>query len=243
MELKLYWAVIRRWIWMIVMVTVIATITSGVVSKYVIKPMYQATTTILVNQKYTAQDALSGMIYNDVMTNEALVGTYSEVMKSNAILSRVIHSLNLPYTTAQLAAQVTVTSNNQSEVISLSVNDRSIAKAVLIANLLARDFQHKVVQLMQVKNVQVLDPASVPAQVKPISPKTTTNVAIAFVLGLMVSVGIAFLIEYLDDSVRTDEEVTQILGVPLLGTISTMEGERKKLSLSPVPAVNTSTGS
>jgi len=228
MELKEYWAVIRRWIWMIAMVTVIATITSGVVSKYVIKPEYEATTTILVNQKYSSQDAMSGLIYNDVMTNEALVQTYSQIMTSDTILTAVIHDLHLSYTTAELAKEITVASNNQSEVISVSVDDRSVQTATAIANSLAQVFQHKVVQLMQVQNVQIVDPAIVPAHSVPVSPKTTTNVAIAFLLGLMVSVGIAFLIEYLDDSVRSDEEVGLILGVPVLGTISTIDGEEKR---------------
>lgn len=227
MELKEYWAVIRRWLWMIVMVTVIATITSGVVSKYVIKPEYQATTTILVNQKYSAQDAVAGL-YSDVSTNEALVPTYSQIMTSNTILSAVINTLHLPYTTAQLAGAIDVTSNNQSEVISVSVKDRSIQTATAIANSLAQVFQHRVVQLMQVQNVQIVDPAVVPAHPLPVSPKTKTNVAIAFVLGLLVSIGLAFLIEYLDDSVRTDQEVAQILGVPVLGTISTIDGEEKR---------------
>lgn len=227
MELKEYWAVIRRWLWMIVMVTVIATITSGVVSKYVIKPEYEATTTILVNQKYSAQDAVAGL-YSDVSTNEALVPTYSQIMTSNTILDAVIQSLHLPYTTAQLADEVSVTSNNQSEVISLSVKDKSIQTATAIANSLAQVFQHRVVQLMQVQNVQIVDPAVVPSHPLPVSPKTKTNVAIAFVLGLLVSIGLAFLIEYLDDSVRSDQEIAQILGVPVLGTISTIDGEERR---------------
>ncbi len=228
MELREYWSIIRRWMWMIVTITVIATLTSAVLSLYVIKPTYQATTTLLVNQKYSSSAMLSGL-YNDVMTNEALVQTYSDIMKSNSILDKVISDLNLPYTAAQLSNMITVDSTNQSEVITLSVTSKNINEATQIANSLAKTFQQKVVQLMQVRNVQVVDPATVPSHPVPVSPKKSLNVSIAFILGLMVSVGLAFLIEYLDDSVRSDEEVALLLGTAVLGVIPTIESTTKKV--------------
>ncbi|MCY0892168.1 MAG: Wzz/FepE/Etk N-terminal domain-containing protein [Acidibacillus sp.] len=227
MELKEYWAVIRRWLWMIGVITIVATVTSAVLSYKVIKPTYEATTSLLVNQRYNSQTTAISALYNDTMANEALVQTYSDIIKSNTILDSVISSDSLPYTVAQLASMVKVTSNNQSEVISVSVDNPSIQNAVMIANSIAQVFQQRVVQLMQVQNVQVVDQATVPAHPVPISPKKGLNIAIAFILGLMVSVGIAFMIEYLDDTVRTEEQVTQIFGVSVLGVIPSLGTEHK----------------
>lgn len=231
MELKVYWNVIRRFMWMIVTITLVATLTSAFVSYKVIKPTYQATTSLLVNQRYSAQAdqaAIAAGLYNNILANEALVQTYSDIMTSNTLLNQVISDLNLPYKPSVLAKMIAVTSNNQSEVISLAVKGPSIQEATAVANTLASVFQQRVVKLMQVQNVQIVDPATIPQQAIPISPKKGTNIAIAFVLGLMVSVGIAFLIEYLDDKVRTDEQVAEIFGVSVLGVIPYMHAPDEK---------------
>ena len=227
MELKAYWSVIRRWLWMILTVTIVAAGTSAYVSEYVIKPTYQATTTILVNQQYNSQVALS-VLAADLQANEALIQTYSDIMKSNNVLDTVINRLNLPQNAAQLAQKITVNSTNGSEVLSLSVSDHSVQRAAQIANTLASVFQTKIERLMQVKNVQIIDRATVPSHPIPVSPKKKVDVLIALVLGLMVSVGLAFFIEYLDDSVKTDEDIAQILGATVLGVIPVMDAPARK---------------
>lgn len=227
MELRHYWRVIQRFLWMIVIVTVVATLTSAYFSFKVIKPTYDASTTLLLNQKLSSPAAISAD-YNDIMTNEALVQTYSDIIQSNTVLIPVITSLNLPYKPSTLSSMITVTSNNQSEVMSIDVKDHSIQQAVAIANSVASVFQQRVVQLMQVQNVQIVDPAVVPSNPIPVSPRKSLNIAIAFILGLMVSAGIAFLFDYLDDSVRSEEDVSQILGVTILAVIPMVESRHKK---------------
>lgn len=55
---------------------------------------------------------------------------------------------------------------------------------------------------MSVDNVTVLSKAEVAENQSPIKPRPMLNVAIAFVVGLMASVGLAFLLEYLDNTVK-----------------------------------------
>jgi capsular polysaccharide biosynthesis protein len=228
-ELKEYWAIIRKWWVMIVSITLVATLVSGIASEFFIKPTYEESATLLVNQKMDSTQLALSALYSSVQANESLITTYSDIMNSNAILNPTIQKLNLPYKTSQLAKMISLTSNNQSEVITLSVKANSPDLAAKIANTLASIFQRKVVQLMQVSNVQVVDPAVAQANPSPVSPNKKMNVAIAFVLGLMVSVGIAFLLEYMDDSVRSEEEVAQILGVPVLGVVPLInQGQEKK---------------
>lgn len=218
-SLKEYWAIIKRWWVMIVSITVIAALVSGIASEFFIKPTYEESTTLLVNQKTTPSQAAMDALYSAIQANESLVQTYSQIMTSNVILDNVIQDLKLSYKPSQLASMISLTSNNQSEVITLNVKANSADLAANIANTLASVFQKKVVQIMQVSNVQIIDPAVVQANTPPVSPNKKLNIAIAFILGLMVSVGLAFLIEYLDDSVRSEEEAAQILGVPVLGVV------------------------
>ena len=66
-------------------------------------------------------------------------------------------------------------------------------------------------------NIQTMDKALVPQN--PVSPNKKLNIAIALFLGLMVSVGIVFLLEYLDNTIKTENDVEKYLHLPILGII------------------------
>lgn len=215
-ELREYWGIIRkRWL-LIVSLPVIAALVSGLLSFFYIKPTYQESTTILVNN--TQQSSLTNL-QSDIMASQALVNTYTDIIKSNTIEQSVVSALNLPMTAKQLDGMIQVTSPNQSQVIEISVKGHDATLAARIANQLAKSFQQRAAEIMSVQNVQVIDPAIVPAKPVAVSPNKKLNVAIAFILGLMVSVGIAFLLEYLDTRLKNEDEVRRYLGLPVLGSV------------------------
>jgi capsular exopolysaccharide synthesis family protein len=78
-------------------------------------------------------------------------------------------------------------------------------------------------ELSQINNVRVLDPALKP--VVPIRPRVKLNLALAIVIGLLGGIGLAFLLEALDTSVKTQEDVEKGLGLAFLGIIPTFAGE------------------
>jgi capsular polysaccharide biosynthesis protein len=65
--------------------------------------------------------------------------------------------------------------------------------------------------------VKIMDKGELPKAA--IKPKKALNVAIAFFLGLMVSVGISFILEYMDSTIKTPEDIKKYLDLPVLGTI------------------------
>lgn len=75
----------------------------------------------------------------------------------------------------------------------------------------------RITEAMESANVRVVDAALEPLE--PIRPRKMLNVAIAAVLGLFVGVGLAFAIEFMDTTVKTAEEVEQLLELPVLGQI------------------------
>ena len=81
---------------------------------------------------------------------------------------------------------------------------------------------------MNVDNVTVLAKAQVTGNTSPVKPKPTLNMAIAFVVGLMISVGLAFLLEYLDNTIKSEEDLERLLELPVLGTITEIEVDTGK---------------
>ena len=72
----------------------------------------------------------------------------------------------------------------------------------------------------------VVEPAVVPTA--PSSPRTLLNVFLAAVLGLLAAAGIAFLVEYLDDSIASSDVVEEVTGLPTLGVVPVMKGDPKR---------------
>jgi capsular polysaccharide biosynthesis protein len=79
---------------------------------------------------------------------------------------------------------------------------------------------------MNVNNVSVLAQANVTVNQAPIKPQPVMNVAIAIVVGLMASVGLAFLLEYFDSTVKNEQDIEKILGLPILGVIAQIDDKK-----------------
>jgi capsular exopolysaccharide synthesis family protein len=80
-----------------------------------------------------------------------------------------------------------------------------------------------------VNHVTVFETAAAPSS--PTGPKVLQNTVLAAVVGFMLAAGAAFLIEYLDDSVRGPVDAEEASGVPVLGTIAEMGDEIEEFEL------------
>ncbi|WP_404469092.1 YveK family protein [Sutcliffiella horikoshii] len=219
-SLKELFHTIKKRLWLIVLITVILTTISGLVSYFVLTPVYQSSTQLLVNQEKTDQTA-----YNtgDIQANIQLINTYNVIIKSAAILDLVSEELNGEYNASELNNMITVGSVQNSQVLTLTVENTDPVMAAQVANTTAKVFQEQVVSIMNVDNVNILASAQVGENPSPVKPQPVLNMAIAFVVGLMAGVGLAFLLEFLDNTVKTEQDIEKLLGLPVLGTVVMIE--------------------
>lgn len=217
--------VLRRRLWLIVAVPVVAAVVAGIVSMYLIKPVYSASSTLWVVKDYS-----SGQInYNDVLMSQNLTKTYAEVAKSRSVLTGALTALGLHgMTVEELQKKLTVTAVRDTQILSFEVQDHDPALAARLADAVAESFKTEIVGYMKVENVKIVDRAQVPTV--PVSPRKVLNVAVAFVLGAMAAVGLAFLLEVLDTSIKSPEDITRYLGLPVLGTIPAFDGKSGEAS-------------
>ncbi|WP_010677052.1 YveK family protein [Bacillus timonensis] len=221
-SLKEIFQTIRKRLSLIILITVLAVATAGVVSYFFLTPVYQSSTQILVNQK-SSNDA--GINQADIRTNIELINTYNIIIKSTAILDIVRDELNLERSTSSLNSQVTVGSVDNSQIVNVTVSDTDPIKAAEIANKIATVFETEITKIMNVDNVNILTPAIATENQSPVKPQPVLNMAIALVLGLMVGVGVAFLLEYLDNTIKTEQDIEKLLELPVLGAITTINME------------------
>ncbi|MCY8232289.1 YveK family protein [Priestia endophytica] len=218
---------LKKHLLLISIITVILTAASGVVSYFFLTPIYQSSTQILVNQSKSEQQIYSP---NEVQTNLQLINTYNVIIKSPAILDEVIKKENLEMTSGALNELISVSSEQDSQVVNVTVQHEDPQKAANIANAIATTFQSEIKTIMNVDNVSILTKAEISDNPSPVKPNPILNMAIALVVGLMVGIGLAFLLDYLDNTIKKEKDIEDQLGLPVLGTIAiiNIEGNTKK---------------
>ncbi len=213
--------ILRKRIQIIILITIISIVTSAIVSFFILDPQYQTFTTLMVGKPKDYQSYNDRLDYNEVLLNQKLVSTYGELVKTRAVADEVIRNLNLDISYETFKNKVNVNLVKDTEIIRLEVIDEDPELAVEIANETAEVFMKKVRNIMRVENIQVIDEAQIPD--KPVKPKPMLNMAIAGVLGLMIGVFITFLLEFLDNTIKTPDDVKRHLELPVIGTIPMVE--------------------
>ncbi|WP_078429763.1 YveK family protein [Alkalihalobacterium alkalinitrilicum] len=219
-SLKELFTTLKKRIKLLIILPLIAVVVSGLVSYLLLTPIYQSSTQILINQ---SKVDMQNVTQADLRTNIELINTYNVIMKSPVILEKVIAELDLNTSVGALNSMVTVGSAQNSQVVAITVQNEDPAMAAQIANTVASVFQREIVNIMNVDNVSILSVAQMADNPSPIKPNPTLNMAIAFVVGLMTAVGLAFLLEYLDTTVKTEQDIEKLLGLPVIGVVSQME--------------------
>lgn len=223
MELNRYVRVVRHRLWMIVACPILAAVTAGIVS-FVLPPVYEAKVDLAVR---SGGQLLQPTDPNAAVSSATILATYALFMTEPPLLNKVIADLGLKTTSDDLVKEVTVTPDPVALVLHINVQDTNPAVARDVANTLVAEFKAEVTQIQQAEtqtpnartadNFVALSPAVLPN--KPVSPSKTLDVAVAFVVGLLVALGLAFLLDYLDQSIKSDEELTERLGLISLGRI------------------------
>jgi capsular exopolysaccharide synthesis family protein len=224
MELMGYVRVLRRRWWMIVICPIIAALAAGIVS-LALPPVYEAQVVVLVRP---AQPLASSDPTVAALTSAEISSTYASLMTERPLLESVSADLGLKIKPVDLAKEIKITPEPNTTILDVSVQDTNPALARDLANRLVADFIAQVKQMQQQEtqvpnartgdNLVVVSPAVLPD--KPVSPNKTLNVAIAFAAGLLVALGIAFLLDYLDQSIKSDEELTERLGLISIGHVA-----------------------
>ena len=214
-DLREYFAIIKKRFWIIAIITVVAMVVSGVISFFMLSPVYESKSTLIVN---TEKNEETQMITGDQFSvSQKLAVTYGEIIKSRTVLEDVISNLKLDSEYEDLVEKITVSPVKDTQIISISVQDTNPKKARDIANEIPKVFEKEVKRITKANDIQVIDKAILPEN--PIKPNKIMNVAIAAVLGMMIGLFIVFLLEYLDNKIKTPQDIEKHLGLSVIGVI------------------------
>ncbi|MEN1932121.1 Wzz/FepE/Etk N-terminal domain-containing protein [Staphylococcus hominis] len=204
--------IIKKNLWLLILLPIIFLLLSVVLTFFVLKPQYQASTQVLVNQKKETKN----VAVQEVQGNIQLVNTYAEILKSPRILDKVSKEYN-KYSSEKLNKMVNVKTQANSQILNINVTDYNKKKSEDIANKVANVFKDDMPHIMNVDNVSILSTAN--GTVEKVSPKISVNLIIGLFVGLVLAIFIIALKEMLDKRIKSEEDVERELNIPVLGSI------------------------
>lgn len=187
-------------------------------------PKYSSSTTLVLAMSETKEsnDTLNNSITTtDVTLNAKLVPTYSELVKSKNVLREVISNLNIDEDENTLKKDVSVTSVKDTEVIKITVSHENALYAAKIANEIAKVFSEKINEIYKINNIYIVDEAEVSEE--PSNINHTKDVLIFAFIGLILSLAYTFVLNMLDTSIKTPEEIEKNYDIPVLAAIPSIE--------------------
>ena len=213
LDYKQVLATIKKNLWLLIALPLIAAILVFAATHFLIKPKYESSTQIIVNQKEKDDQMMAQQLQSDLQ----LVNTYSEIIKSPRIMDEVSEGLKNKYSGSQLSSMTNVESTAQSQILKIKVVTHNEKDSKIIANEVADTFKKEIDNIMKVDNVSVLSKAENGVK---IYPKPVTNTLLGALIGLVISIFIAVLRELFDKRIKNEEDVERVLDLPVLGAIN-----------------------
>lgn len=220
-------SLLKRHLSKIILWGLIGLIFAGLYTFFLVTPQYESTSKIVVNQTQNTGHAITN---TDIQTNLNLINTYQSIIREPIILEDAIRISKSDLTIGELRDKVTVQTQNNSLVFGVTVKDSNPYEAAELANATATSFEEKIGDILEVESVTILSQA-VPI-LSAVSPNVPLNIVIGLIFGLIIGVGVAFLREYLDNTVKDSQFINEHIGWTDLGAISLMtEKELKDMAV------------
>lgn len=210
----------------IVIITFLLLVIFSVInSKFIKVPEYNSSTTIVLTINNDTEMGTSNSQLNDITVNQKLVSTYRQIIKSRRVLDQVIDNLDLDMEASELSKKISVTNETDTELLKITVSSVDPVEAADIADDIAKVFSEEIINIYNIQNVSIIDKAlvsDVPYNI------TLVKDAIIFgMIGIVLGLGIIFIMFYFDTTIKNSEEIQEKVGLPVLGVVPAIDNGKK----------------
>src|SRR5574344_94722 len=187
---------IGRWFILILLFIVIGG-ASAIFYNYGAPVKYESETTLYVEPSVNSSE----VDYQGILTNQRMVKTYAEIIQSRKIVNGVINYLHLNTNYEELIKNITVKSETDTQMITISVKATNKNDAKDIANAFAQIFIKEIASSMGVTNITVIDEAIINEDA--VEPRVVLNLAIGIIGGALIGITLSFILESMDNNVKS----------------------------------------
>ena len=210
-------------LWLIILTAVFTGAAAFGISVFLIQPTYDSTTKIYILNKQEENT----VTYSDVQLGTQLTKDYAQLITSRLVLEKVIEELQLKDMDYEgMLRKVSVETPTDTRILSITVSDADPVLAMQIANSIRESAAQHIKNVMDIEAVNVAETANLPTQKA--SPSVMKWVAGGSAAGAFLVVAILLLVYFLDDTIKTSDDVEKYLGLSTLALIPASTQGRKK---------------
>lgn len=220
--------------WVTICVTVAVAVLGAVAFSMLTTPLYQSSTRLFVSTK--GGSSLSEAYQGNLASQERVI-SYAELLTGETLAQRTIDKLGLETSATELQENIKATAKPGTVLIEVEVRDASAVRARDIANTMSEEFVAMIRELETPEDgarpdsrVVIEQRASIAED--PVVPDTKKNLAIGFVVGVVLGVGIALVRDLLDNTVKARETLEEIIGAGIVGSIPLDKERRRQPAIS-----------
>lgn len=219
-DLKELFYVLKNKILVILLTAIVFAGTAGIITKFLITPVYSSTAQIYVVSK----SSISNL--TDLTMGNQLTQDYMVIVKSRPVLEEVIKKLKLKIDYKEFREQITVENPADTRLLQISVKNESPAMAQKITQQLAKTTARTVATKMDVKAPTIIENAYIADE--PDSPDMKKNIILGALVGLVLCAGVISVRHILNDTIRKEEDIEKYLGLNTLAKIPLAKGEKRR---------------
>ena len=208
--------------WIILGGFIIAASAAFVFSNFFITPTYKSTTQIAVLSRQNNDN----VTVSDMQLSSQLTKDYVVLIKSRFVLEQVIDNFGLSESYDSLNKDVAVTTTPDSRIVSITVTDVNPARARDIADAIRDTSSEHIMNVMNVEAVNVAEFANLPE--RPSAPNIRMYTMVGALAGAVLAAAFILIRFFLDDSIKTSDDVARYLEISTLAMVPVMEEDKKK---------------
>ena len=216
----LFYALFRK-LWLIIAVAVLFAFGMAGYTYFKIEPTYTSSSTMLVLTKETTLTSLA-----DLQLGSQLTKDYTILITSRPVLDQVIENLDLDMNYNQLKKKVTINNPEDTRILSVAVTMNNPEQAKAVVDELASVSSTFIGDKMEVAPPKVIEEGEVTGTKT--GPNLTKNIMIGFLAGALLVCVIVVVLELMNDSVQTEEDVEKYLEIPTLAIVPDKVEKQKK---------------
>ena len=222
---RLLGAVVKK-AWLIGLVAVVCAILTLLGTLFFVTPEYQATAMFYVNNNsLSLGDASFSISSGDISASRGLVKSYIVILNTRESLNAVIDYADSDLTYGELRGMIAADAVDSTEIFRVVVTSTDPKEAKEIADAIAYVLPKRIASIVEGTSAKVVDTAVKPAT--PSSPNYTKNTMLGFIVGLVVTSLLVMLREFLDITIRTEDDIARCCAYPVLASVPDMEAHTK----------------
>lgn len=186
---------------------------------FLIKPTYQASFTAFINNRSATDNDVQALTNGDTSAAQSLTYTYAAIMKSRAILEDAVNRAGLPYSYEAIDGgdAVSTSIENNTQLVTLYVTLEDPNEAYTLANAISEIAPGYLADIVDGTSMKIVTKPVIPDH--KYAPNEVKNTVIGALLGFLLMVAVIVIREFIDDRVKSEDDLESRFGISVVGTI------------------------